>query len=182
MSVLNRVAGAKAVERFGLKEPVEKTVFQATKSGFQALGAANRTFSAAQKLGKPARLPKAKPTDLFDVTPTEEQQMITETVREFAEEQLRPAAYDADAKCLAPEGLLRTATELGVTLVGVPEELGGVGTERSAVTGALIAEAMAYGDMGLAVACLAPSAVSSALVLWGNADQQATYLPSFTGD
>jgi len=69
-----------------------------------------------------------------------------------------------------------------VALLGVPEELGGAGAERSAVTNVLIAEAMAYGDMGLAVACLAPSAVSTALVLWGDSEQQATYLPSFVGE
>jgi alkylation response protein AidB-like acyl-CoA dehydrogenase len=36
--------------------------------------------------------------------------------------------------------------------------------------------------MGLAVACLAPAAVSGALALWGDAEQQATYLPAFVGD
>ena len=35
--------------------------------------------------------------------------------------------------------------------------------------------------MGLAVACLASSAVSTALVLWGSSDAQATYLPPFVG-
>jgi len=46
----------------------------------------------------------------------------------------------------------------------------------------LVAEAMAHGDMGMAVACLAPSAVSTAVSLWGDEGQQATYLPAFTGD
>ena len=36
--------------------------------------------------------------------------------------------------------------------------------------------------MGLAVAALAPGAVSTALSLWGTEEQQATYLPAFTGD
>ena len=45
-----------------------------------------------------------------------------------------------------------------------------------------MAEALAHGDMGLAFACLAPSAVSTALVLWGDESQQATYLPAFVGD
>jgi hypothetical protein len=64
----------------------------------------------------------------------------------------------------------------------VPEELGGVGTARSALTSTLVGEALATGDMGLAVACLASSAVSTALVLWGSSDTQATYLPAFVGD
>ena len=57
-----------------------------------------------------------------------------------------------------------------------------MGNERSATTGVLVAEALAHGDMGLAVACLAPAAVSTALVLWGDEEQQATYLPAFVGD
>jgi alkylation response protein AidB-like acyl-CoA dehydrogenase len=119
---------------------------------------------------------------VFDLTPTDDQQMIVETVREFAAERLRPAAPSADDKCAPPEDLLSTSAELGITLLGVPEELGGVATERSTVTNVLVAEALATGDMGLALACLAPAAVSNALVLWGNEEQQATYLPAFTGE
>jgi alkylation response protein AidB-like acyl-CoA dehydrogenase len=36
--------------------------------------------------------------------------------------------------------------------------------------------------MGQAVACLAPAAVSTALSLWGDADQQATYLNEFVSE
>ncbi len=67
-------------------------------------------------------------------------------------------------------------------MVGVPEELGGAVEERSAVTSVLMSEALAQGDMGIAVACLAPAGVSTALSLWGDADQQATYLPEFVGE
>ena len=67
-------------------------------------------------------------------------------------------------------------------MLGVPEELGGAFAERSAVTSALITEALAGGDMGLAFAPLAPAAVSTAIGLWGDADQQSTYLPEFTGE
>ena len=81
-----------------------------------------------------------------------------------------------------PDALKRAVNELGVTLVGVPEALGGMGNERSVTTGVLVAEALAHGDMGQAVAILAPAAVSNALVLWGDETQQATYLPPFVGD
>jgi alkylation response protein AidB-like acyl-CoA dehydrogenase len=50
------------------------------------------------------------------------------------------------------------------------------------VTNALVAEALAYGDMGLALPILAPGGVASALTHWGSADQQATYLPEFAGE
>jgi hypothetical protein len=36
--------------------------------------------------------------------------------------------------------------------------------------------------MGIAVACLSPAAVSTAISLWGDAQQQATYLPEFVGE
>ena len=50
--------------------------------------------------------------------------------------------------------------------------------EQSAVTSVLIGEALAHGDMGIAYAALAPGAVATAIGLWGDADQQATYLPA----
>jgi alkylation response protein AidB-like acyl-CoA dehydrogenase len=45
-----------------------------------------------------------------------------------------------------------------------------------------MAEALAQGDMGFAVACLAPAGVSTALGLWGDTDQQARYLHEFVSD
>jgi alkylation response protein AidB-like acyl-CoA dehydrogenase len=182
LAVLNRLAGVPLLDRLGLRKPAERAVFQATRTGFRTAGAATRAFNRVQRRGAPARLPSAPRRDLFDLTPTDEQRLIRDTVAELAAEALRPAATEANARCEPPQDLLVRVAELGVTLTGVPEELDGAGTERSAVTNVLVAEAMAHGDMGLAVACLAPSAVSTALVLWGDAAQQATYLPSFTGD
>lgn len=182
LSALTRLAGSKVVDRAGLRKPIEGLVTAGTRTGFRAAGAATRSFKSVQKLGKPARLAPSADTGLFDLTPSEDQQLIVETVTEFAAEQLRPAAADADAKLEAPEGLLTRAAELGISLVGIPEELGGVGTERSVVTNALVAQALAHGDLGLAVAVLAPSAVSTALVSWGDEQQQADYLPAFVGE
>jgi len=179
MSVLNRLAGAPLLARLGIKKPVDRVVYGATKAGFTL---ANRTFRATGSQSKPQRLPSAGDSGVFDLNPTEDQQLIVETVREFAAEQLRPAAAVADDKCSAPPELLSTAAELGVTLVGVPESLGGVATDRSTMTNVLVASALAEGDLGLALACLAPAAVSNALVLWGDEEQQATYLPAFVGD
>jgi alkylation response protein AidB-like acyl-CoA dehydrogenase len=183
LAALNRLAGVSAIDKLKLRKPIERAVYEGSKAGLRTLGAANRTFVAVQKRGKPARPRTGGRRDLFDLTPTDEQKMIVEATREFAAEQLRPAAAQADAECAAPADILKRANaELGVTLVGVPETLGGMGAERSAITSVLVAEALGYGDMGLAVACLAPAAVSNALVLWGDETQQATYLPSFVGD
>ncbi|HET9138567.1 acyl-CoA dehydrogenase family protein [Actinophytocola sp.] len=182
MAVLNRLAGAPIVTRLGLKRPMERTVTRLTKTGFQTAGAAGRTWVAARRLATPKRPPAGPERALFDLTLSDEQRLIRDTVVEFAAERLRPAAAEADGACQAPPDVLSTATELGLAAIGIPEELGGVSTERSAVTNALVAEALAHGDLGLAVACLAPAAVSTALVLWGDEHQQATYLPAFTGE
>jgi hypothetical protein len=182
LSVLNRLAGAPVLDRLGLRKPAERAVYQATRTGFRTAAVAGRTFESVRSAGKPARLPDAPDRSLIDLTPTEDQQLIAETVGEFAQEQLRPQAPAADEACAPPDGLVAAAAELGIASVGVPESLGGLGSEQSVVTGVLVAEALAKGDMGLAVACLAPAAVSTALVAWGDADQQATYLPAFVGD
>jgi alkylation response protein AidB-like acyl-CoA dehydrogenase len=54
--------------------------------------------------------------------------------------------------------------------------------EGAATTSVLIGEALAHGDMGIAYAALAPGAVATAIGLWGSAEQEATYLPAFTGE
>ncbi len=182
LRVLNRFAGLSLVDRIGLRKPAEQVLYQATRTGFRTLGAINRSFGATQKLLQPARLAQGRSAELFDLTPNEEQQMLRDSLLGFAREQLRPQAAAADSACAAPTALLRQSADLGIVMMNVPEDLGGVGGERSAVTNVLVAEALAQGDLGLAVACLAPSAVSTALVLWGNAEQQAKYLPAFIGE
>jgi alkylation response protein AidB-like acyl-CoA dehydrogenase len=182
LRALNRFAGSPVVDRLGLREPAERLVHGASKTTMRTAASAGRTFAAAQKLTHASRQPRAKEHDLFDITPTDEQQMLQESVRDFSLQKLRPAAQRADADCAAPPELLSQSNELGLTMVGVPEALGGAVDERSAVTSALMSEALAEGDMGIAVACLAPSAVSTAISLWGDADQQAAYLHEFVGE
>jgi alkylation response protein AidB-like acyl-CoA dehydrogenase len=181
VALLNRLANWRTIDRLGLRKQTERVVFEATKTGFRTAGALTRSFTAASKLAKPQRLPAAKRTGRFDLTPTEDQQMVVEVVREFAAEVLRPAAAEADTACAAEPKVLEQSAELGLSLIEVPEELGGIVTERSAMTGVLVAEAMSHGDLGQAVACLAPAAVSTAISLWGDETQQSTYLPAFTG-
>jgi alkylation response protein AidB-like acyl-CoA dehydrogenase len=182
LRALNRLASNPLIDRFGLRDPAQRVLHGASKATVQTATRAGRTFAATQKLSGPARQPRSGRSDLFDLTPDEEQQMLRESVRDFALAKLRPAAQAADEACATPGELLGQANELGLTMVGVPEELGGAVAQRSAVTTVLMAEALAQGDMGIAVACLAPAGVSTALSLWGDADQQATYLPEFVGE
>ncbi|MES2090971.1 MAG: acyl-CoA dehydrogenase family protein [Pseudomonadota bacterium] len=182
LRALNHMAASLSLDRLGLRKPTEKVLYHGTKAGFKTVTAVSRAFKALKGLGAPQRLPTRAAGELFDLTPSDDQRQLQDAVRVFSMEQLRPAASAADSAHAAPSALLSQCAELGMTALGIPESLGGMGTERSAVTHVLIAEALAEGDMGLALAALAPSAVSTALVLWGSAEQQAQYLGAFAGE
>lgn len=81
LRALNRLASSTIVDRIGLREPAERFLHGASKTTMRTATRAGRTFAAAQKLSSPARQPRAKRSDLFDLTPTDEQQMLTESVR-----------------------------------------------------------------------------------------------------
>jgi alkylation response protein AidB-like acyl-CoA dehydrogenase len=179
---LNKLAGSDLLDRIRIRKQVERALFTGTKNGFRSATAAGRTFKAAQNLTGPARQKPSKPRALFDISPDDEQQMLQEGVRDFAEAKVRPVAKQADFDKSTPSELLDQANELGVNMLGVPEELGGVMHEQAAVTSVLIGEALAHGDMGIAYAALAPGAVATAIGHWGTPEQEATYLPSFTGE
>jgi alkylation response protein AidB-like acyl-CoA dehydrogenase len=182
LRALRAAAGSPALDRLGLRGRAERAVYELSRTGFKAGSAAGRAFTRRPGTGPPVRQQKAKGRGLFDLTPDDEQQMLVDALGAFAADRLRPAAADADAACAPPDGLAAEAAELGVALLGVPDELGGAMSERSAVTAALAAEALAHGDAGLTAALLAPAGVATTLARFGDSDQQATYLPAFTGD
>ncbi|CAN5626268.1 acyl-CoA dehydrogenase family protein [soil metagenome] len=180
---LNKLAQSDLIDKVGLRRTTEQVVFSVTRDGFKTMTAAGRTFKKAGSIGKPGARPS--PTQakaVFDLTPTEDEQMLVDVVTEFAEEVVRPAASEANETCEAPDGVLKAGLDIGLPILGLPEALGGISEERSAMAGVLVAEALAKGDMGLAVANLAPGSVATALGLWGTDAQQQTYLPAFTGD
>ncbi|MCW2759766.1 MAG: acdA 8, partial [Nocardioidaceae bacterium] len=179
---LNKLAGTELLDRLGIRKQTENAVFTVTSAGFRTLGATSRVFARAGGRGAGVRVASASPKGVFDLTPTEDQQMLVDVVTELATEVVRPAAADADAACRAPDDVLKATLDVGLPILGVPESLGGISEERSAVTGVLVHEALARADMGLAVSALASGAVATALGLWGDEQQQATYLPAFTGD
>lgn len=182
LAVLNRIASSPAIDRLGLRKTAERAVYHGARGGFQAAGAAGRTFKRVKGSGTPTRLARTSDSGIFDLEPTEDQQMIVDVIGEFAAEVLRPGALAAEEAQDTSKEVLAQTGEFGLTLLNIPESLGGLSEERSAVTGVLVAEALAGGDMGQAVACLAPAAVATAISLWGTDAQQLTYLPAFAGD
>src|SRR3954447_18873659 len=181
LRALNGFAGMDVLDRIGMRGHAERFLHGASKQSVRTAGRAGRTFNSVAKRGRPARPSTAPARNLFDLTPSDEQQMLRESFAAFAAEKLRPAATEADMQSTAPDELLAQSAELGITMLGVPEELGGAVDERSAVTSVLVTEALAHGDMGLAVAALAPAGVATAISLWGDAEEQSKYLPELVG-
>lgn len=180
---LQKVATSNILDRLGIRKAGEDAVYRVTNTGFRAIGFAGRTFARVGKAGKAGkRVAPAKERDLFDLTPSEDEQLLTELVRQYATEAIAPVASQADEACTAPAEVLKAAVEIGLPILGVNEELGGIATERSSVASVLVHEALAQADMGIAVATMASGAVATALALWGDDQQQATYLPAFASE
>lgn len=182
VAAVNRLAQSELIDRVGLRKQAEQVVYSTTRNGFRVATAAGRQFARTGRSTQGARPATAASRGIFDLTPTEDEQMLLEVVRELADEVLRPAATAADEACAPPAEVVAAAQDVGLPGLGVPEAVGGIMEERSAMAGTLVAEALAKGDMGLAVAALAPGAVATAIGLWGTEAQQQTYLPAFTGD
>lgn len=182
LALITPLVGQEFLDRHHLRDPLNRALRYGIKQAFSVAGSGTRQFKRIQGLRVgPTRL-KASGKDYFDLTPDEDQQLIVSTVNQFAEQVLRPAARTADDTATHSPDLIAKAAELGITAINVPEDFEGIAAHRSTVTNVLVAEALAYGDMGLALPILAPGGVAAALAHWGSADQQATYLTEFAGD
>ncbi|HEU4327779.1 MAG TPA: acyl-CoA dehydrogenase family protein [Roseiflexaceae bacterium] len=113
---------------------------------------------------------------MISFNPTDEQNLIVETVRRYATERLRPAAHDADERRETPADLVAKGWELGLLPNAIPEEFGGFGEEHSALTGVLAAEELAAGDLPMALHLLTPNLFALPILHCGTDQQKQTWL------
>ena len=113
---------------------------------------------------------------MYSFEPNEEQKMLLEAVGRYAENDLRPAGHDAEEEGILPEKVISKGWEMGVLQASVPEAYGGFG-ERSAVTGVLAAEEMAYGDLAGTLAVNAPALFVVPILLVGTEEQKQEFIP-----
>lgn len=113
---------------------------------------------------------------MYSFTPSEEQQMLLDAIKRYADQDVRPQAREADEQAELSSALIETGWELGVLQASIPEEYGGFG-EYSALTGALAAEGLAYGDLASALAVMTPNLFTLPILLAGNEEQKRTHLP-----
>ena len=113
---------------------------------------------------------------------TEEQLMIQETARKFAESELKPIAEEIDKKMEYPVEMFKKMGEVGFMGLMVPAEYGGTGTDT--VSYAIVIEelARACASSGLGVAAH-NSLACGPISLMGTEEQKQKYLPELaTGE
>lgn len=118
---------------------------------------------------------------MYSFEPDEEQHMLMEAVGKFAENDLRPAAHEAEETRELPKKIISKGWELGLLQASIPEAYGGFG-DHSAVTGALAVEEMAFGDLAGALAVLNPSLFAVPILMAGSEEQKKHYLPKIVGE
>jgi acyl-CoA dehydrogenase len=115
---------------------------------------------------------------MYSFDPSAEQIMLVDAVNRFATADLRPAARQADESGDMPKKLINKGWELGMLQASIPSTYGGFG-QRSAVTGVLVAEEMAFGDLAGAFAVGVPGLFALPILLSGSTEQKERYLGKF---
>lgn len=105
----------------------------------------------------------------------EEQRMIRDTVRRFAQEKVAPIAHETDETGVFPAENFKEMGKLGLLGLPVPEEYGGVGADTISYSIAVEELSAACGSTGLAYA--AHTSLACMPMLWfGNEEQKQKYL------
>lgn len=107
---------------------------------------------------------------------TQEQEMIRDTLRQFAQERLAPNAADWERNHTFPREALAELGELGAMGITVPEQWGGAGMDY--VSLALAIEEIAAGHGALSTIVSVQNSLACGITLkYGSEDQKARYLP-----
>ena len=112
---------------------------------------------------------------------SEEEQIFRQTVREFAEEQIRPRVEEMERETRQPQELLDALFELGLMGIEIPEQYGGAGA--SFFMSILAIEELSRVDPAIAI----PVDVQNTLVVnlflrWGTDEQKQRFLPRLASD
>jgi alkylation response protein AidB-like acyl-CoA dehydrogenase len=115
---------------------------------------------------------------------TDEQAMTRDMVREFAQEEVKPAAFLLDAKkdpkdCI-PWDLIKKASQMGLRTTAIPEKWGGEGADYPTL--AIILEELGAADHGFATILRGCYTESPRLIAELSDEQRDEFLPKFLKD
>jgi acyl-CoA dehydrogenase len=111
---------------------------------------------------------------MFDPTYTEEQRQLVATARKFVAEQVIPHAAEWDEHETFPTETFRSAWELGLMNVEVPEAYGGLGLRT--VDGCLLGEEFSYGCSGVSTSIMCNHLGALPLMVAGTEEQKQRWL------
>ena len=107
----------------------------------------------------------------------EDEQLLRQSVREFAERQIRPLVREMDEHAKIPRTLIDQLFELGVMGIEIPESFGGGGGRF--FQSVLVVEELSRVDPSVGVLVdVQNTLVINAIVRWGSADLKARFLPA----
>src|SRR6201986_66967 len=119
-------------------------------------------------------------TDLpvgYDFSTTENQEMVRQMAKDFAEKNVRPHVMEWDEAQYFPFELFKKLGELGMMGVLVPEEYGGSGFSYFEYVTVIVEIAKVCGSIGLSVAAH-NSLCTGHILAFGNEEQKKKYLPA----
>ena len=111
----------------------------------------------------------------FDLTLTEEQELVQRTARKFATERLLPRAAEFDEKGLVPPEVIRELAGLGFLGIYIPEAQGGAGLDMVSYVLALEEINRACASTGVIMSSHV-SLVCDPLLRFGSDDQKERFL------
>lgn len=109
----------------------------------------------------------------FDLN--EEQSDIRDMVRRFTEQEIVPHAEAWDENYYFPREIYSKMAELGLLGMATPEEYGGSALSR--LTGALVYEQLAKGDMATAVGLSVHNMITGSIARFGSEEQRQRWVP-----
>jgi alkylation response protein AidB-like acyl-CoA dehydrogenase len=114
----------------------------------------------------------------MQMDPSETQQLIARTARDFAERIIAPVAAELDKEGRFPSEILHGLAELGLMGVNVPASLGGA--EAGAVAYSLAMMEIAKACASTAVTMSVTNMVAEVITQFGTEAQRETYVPRIT--
>jgi len=112
----------------------------------------------------------------MNFSPSENQAMIAQMVRDFAEKEVRPYVMEWDEAQHFPVETFKKMGELGLMGVLVPESYGGAGLGYEEYVTAIVELAKVCGSVGLSMAAH-NSLCTGNIMMFGNEEQKQKYLP-----
>lgn len=119
------------------------------------------------------------PTPLSSLT--EDEQLFRDSVRQFANDAVRPLVREMDEKGIFDHRLIEQFFQLGLMGIEIPEQYGGSGGKFFEAI--LAVEELSRVDASAGVVVdVQNTLVNNALLRWGNEDQKKRYLPRMASE